>query len=182
MTVRIRADRDDLADVFSRANRAVGVRSALPVLQGVLCEVSGKSLNVTGTDLEVTVRTNCEVEVMEEGRFVVPGRLATEAIRKMPSGSVTIASGEGEIEIEGRGPRFALRELAVDDFPELADPDFSGATSVDGDHLASAIAQATVAASSDAARPILTGVLIENSDEGVRLVATDSYQIGRAHV
>jgi DNA polymerase-3 subunit beta len=177
MTVRIRADRDDLADVFSRANRGVGVRSALPILQGVLCEVSGNSLNVVGTDLEVTVRTTAEVEVMEEGRFVVPGRLITEAVRKMPAGVVTIASNEGEIEIEGRGPRFSLRELAVDDFPELGDPDFAGATSIDGDHLASAIAQATVAASSDAARPILTGVLIENADDGVRLVATDSYRL-----
>lgn len=177
MTVRIRADRDDLADVFSRANRAVGLRSALPILQGLLCEVTGKMLSVTGTDLEVTVRTNTEVEVMDEGRFVVPGRLVTEAVRKMPSGAVTISSNEAEIEIEGRGPRFSLRELVVDDFPELGDPDFSGATSIDGDHLASAIAQATVAASSDAARPILTGVLIENSEEGVRLVATDSYRL-----
>jgi len=177
MTVRIRADRDDLADVFSRANRAVGVRSALPILQGVLCNVSGNALDVTGTDLEVTVRTNTEVEVMEEGRFVVPGRLITEAVRKMPNGAVTIASNDGEIEIEGKGPRFALRELAVDDFPDLSEPDLSGAISVDGDQLASAIAQATVAASGDAARPILTGVLIENGEDGVRLVATDSYRL-----
>jgi hypothetical protein len=38
-TVRIRAERDDLADVLARAGRAVGTRSPLPILQGVLCEV-----------------------------------------------------------------------------------------------------------------------------------------------
>ena len=177
--MRIRADRDDLADVFSRANRGVGVRSALPILQGVLCEVSGSTLRVTGTDLEMTVRTSADVEVMEDGRFVVPGKLVTEAIRKMPNGAVTISSGEGEgeVEIVGNGPRFSLRELAVDDFPELGEPDFSGAVAVDGDTLASAIAQVTVAASTDAARPILTGVLVENGDDGARLVATDSYRL-----
>lgn len=175
--MRIRADRDDLADVFSRANRGVGVRSALPILQGVLCEVSGSTLHVTGTDLEMTVRTTADVEVMEEGRFVVPGKLVTEAIRKMPSGAVTMSSADGEIEIIGNGPEFKIRELAADDFPELGDPDFSGAITVDGDMLASAVAQVTVAASSDAARPILTGVLVENSEDGVRLVATDSYRL-----
>lgn len=175
--MRIRADRDDLADVFGRANRGVGVRSALPILQGVLCEVSGSTLHVTGTDLEMTVRTTAEVEVMEEGRFVVPGKLVTEAIRKMPHGAVTMGSADGEIEIVGNGPRFSLRELAVEDFPELGEPDFSGAIAVDGDLLASAVAQVTVAASNDAARPILTGVLVEREDDNVRLVATDSYRL-----
>lgn len=175
--MRIRADRDDLADVFSRANRGVGVRSALPILQGLLCEVSGSTLHITGTDLEMTVRTKADVEVIEEGRFVVPGKLVSEAIRKMPDGAVTISSEEGAIEIAGNGPRFSIRELQVDDFPELAEPDFSGAVTIDGDLLASAVAQVTVAASTDAARPILTGVLVENGDEGMRLVATDSYRL-----
>lgn len=175
--MRIRADRDDLADVFSRANRAVGVRSALPILQGVLCEVTGSTLRVTGTDLELTVRTTADVEVMEEGRFVVPGKLVSEAVRKMPAGAVTIGASDGEVEIVGKGPRFSLREMAADDFPELGDPDFTAATSVDGDQLAAAIAQAVVAASGDAARPILTGVLFESVDDGIRLVATDSYRM-----
>ena len=175
--MRIRADRDDLADVFSRANRGVGVRSALPILQGVLCEVIGSTLHVTGTDLEMTVRTRADVEVMEEGRFVVPGKLVTEAIRKMPQGAVTMNSSDGQIEISGNGPQFSIRELSVDDFPQLGDPDFTGAISVDGDMLASAVAQVTVAASNDAARPILTGVLVENGETGVRLVATDSYRL-----
>ena len=175
--MRIRADRDDLADVFARANRGVGVRSALPILQGVLCEVSAGRLTVTGTDLEITIRTTVEVEVMEEGRFVVPGRLITEAVRKMPAGAVTIGSENGEVEIVGKGPRFSLRELAAEDFPELTDPDLGGATSVDGDQFASAIAQVTIGASSDAARPILTGVLFEDGEDGARLVATDSYRL-----
>ena len=44
---------------------------------------------------------------------------------------------------------------------------------VDGEELAEAISQVTIAASGDGARPILTGVLFESSDEGLRMVATD---------
>ena len=176
--MRIRAQRDDLADVLARANRAVGARTALPVLQGLLCEVSGTTLRVTGTDLDVTVCTAAEVEVMEEGRAVIPGRLLSEAVRKMPAGAVTIGVSDTDIEIQGNGPRFTLRPLTVDDFPVQEDVVTDG-VEVDGEELAEAISQVTIAASGDGARPILTGVLFESSDEGLRMVATDSYRLAK---
>jgi DNA polymerase-3 subunit beta len=131
---------------------------------------------VTGTDLDVTVRTATEVEVIEEGRAVIPGRLLSEAVRKMPSGSVTLGVGDSDVEIQGNGPRFNLRPLATDDFPVLEDVVTDG-VEVDGEELTEAIAQVTVAASGDGARPILTGVLFESSDAGLRMVATDSYRL-----
>ncbi|HLE95044.1 MAG TPA: DNA polymerase III subunit beta [Acidimicrobiia bacterium] len=176
--MRIRAQRDDLADVLARANRAVGTRTALPVLQGLLCEVSGTNLRVTGTDLDITVRTSAEVEVMEEGRAVIPGRLLSEAVRKMPAGSVTMGTTENDIEIQGNGPRFTLRPLSLDDFP-LHEEVVADGVEVDGEELAEAINQVTIAASGDGARPILTGVLFEGSDSGLRMVATDSYRLAR---
>lgn len=174
----MRAQRDDLADVLGRANRAVGTRTALPVLQGLLCEVSGNQLKVTGTDLDMTVRTQAEVEVIEEGRAVIPGRLLSEAVRKMPAGQVTIGVSDTDIEIQGNGPRFTLRPLSVDDFPAQEDVIADG-VEVDGEAFAEAIDQVAVAASSDGARPILTGVLFETSDEGLRMVATDSYRLAK---
>jgi len=179
--VRIRAERDDLADVLARANRAVGTRTALPVLQGLLCEVSGNTLRVTGTDLDVTVKTSAEVDVIEEGRAVIPGRLLAEAVRKMPPGDVTIGVTETEIEIQGNGPRFNLRPLNADDFPTQDDLITDG-VEIDGEKLAEAIGQVTIAASGDGARPILTGVLFEGTETGLRMVATDSYRLAKREV
>lgn len=176
--MRIRAQRDDLADVLARANRAVGTRTALPVLQGLLCEVVGSTLRVTGTDLDMTVRTSAEVEVIEEGRAVIPGRLLSEAVRKMPAGQVTIGVDGSDIEIQGNGPRFTLRPLSVEDFPVQDDVVIDG-VEVDGESLAEAVNQVAVAASGDGARPILTGVLFESSEAGLRMVATDSYRLAK---
>lgn len=175
--MRIRAERDDLADIFSRANRAIGTRTAVPVLQGLLCEVSGSSLWVTGTDHEMTVKASTTVEVMEEGRAVIPGKLLGDAVRRMPPGSVTIGASDGEIELVGKGPRFTIRPLNADDYPEISDVTGEG-VEVDGEELAAAINQVVVAASMDSARPILTGVLFESSVDGLRMVATDSYRLG----
>jgi DNA polymerase-3 subunit beta len=118
-----------------------------------------------------------EVEVLEEGTFVVPAKLADGAISKMPEGAVSLSSNEGEVEILGAGPSFRIRELPADEYPQLGEPDLSEAVTLDGDVLASAITQVAVAASGDAARPILTGVLVESHEDGLRMVATDSYRL-----
>jgi len=129
----------------------------------------------------MTVRTQAEVEVIEEGRAVIPGRLLSEAVRKMPAGQVTIGVSDTDIEIQGNGPRFTLRPLTVDDFPVQEDLVAEG-VEVDGDKLAEAINQVTIAASGDGARPILTGVLFETSDDGLRMVATDSYRLAKRDI
>lgn len=174
--MRIRAERDDLADIFARANRAIGARTAVPVLQGLLCEVSGSSLWVTGTDHEMTVRASTEVEVMEEGRVVIPGKLLADAVRRMPPGPVTIGVTDTDVEIIGNGPKFSVRPLNTEDYPQITDTPADG-VEVDGEELADAINQVVVAASGDSARPILTGVLFESSSDGVRMVSTDSYRL-----
>lgn len=175
--MHLRAEHDDLADVLARATRAVGTRAPVEVLQGILCEVQGNRLRVTGSDLEMTVHTSLEVETLEEGRAVIPARLAAEAVRKLPAGAVTIRTDEGEVEITGNGPSFRLRQLAVDDFPRLEGESIEGGIQMDGDEVVRAISQVSVAASHDDARPILTGVLFEPNEGALRLVATDSYRL-----
>ena len=176
--MRIRAERDDLADVLTRAGRAVGTRSALPILQGLLCEVSGGVLNVTGTDTELTIETSLEVEMLEEGRTVVPAKLVAEAVRKLPAGAVAFSASEGEVEITGNGPRFNLREFDADDFPDVAGSEpADGGVEMDGEALTAALNQVGIAASSDDGRPTLTGVLFETESDHLRLVATDSYRL-----
>jgi DNA polymerase-3 subunit beta len=175
--VRIRAERDDLADVLARAGRAVGTRSPLPILQGILCEVEAGKLTVTGTDNEITVRTFLDVEVGEEGKTVIPAKLAAEAVRKLPAGAVSMEANESEVEITGNGPRFKLRSMSVEDYPKIADADTTGGVEVDGAALTQALGQVGVAASGDDARPTLTGVLFEANDGELSLVATDSYRL-----
>jgi DNA polymerase-3 subunit beta len=123
------------------------------------------------------VRTYLDVEVTEEGRTVIPAKLAADAVRKLPVGAVSLSTDEGSVEITGNGPRFRLRELSVDDFPKVTEIGSGEEISLDGGALIKALAQVGVAASGDDARPTLTGVLFEASDDGLSLVATDSYRL-----
>lgn len=132
---------------------------------------------MTGTDTEITIQTELEVEVLEEGRTVVPAKLVADAVRKLPPGAVSFNAKDGEVEITGNGPRFNLREFAADDFPDVASKADGASVDMDGDALTAALNQVGVAASSDEGRPTLTGVLFETESDHLRLVATDSYRL-----
>jgi DNA polymerase-3 subunit beta len=66
--------------------------------------------------------------------------------------------------------------LSAADFPRLTEPEGAGVKVAAG-ALTEALRQVVPAASRDDARPILTGVLLAASAEGLRLVATDSYRL-----
>jgi DNA polymerase-3 subunit beta len=134
-------------------------------------------LTVTGTDTEITIKTTLEVEVLEEGRTVIPAKLVSEAVRKLPAGAVSFTAKDGEVEITGNGPRFNLREFDANDYPDVAAGSSSGGVEMDGDALVAALSQVGIAASSDDGRPTLTGVLFETESDHLRLVATDSYRL-----
>src|SRR5262249_3836082 len=69
-----------------------------------------------------------------------------------------------------------VRCLPAEDFPALQDPSGTRIT-VEAGAFAAAVSQVTRAASRDEARPILTGVLLEMSREGLTMGATDSYRL-----
>jgi len=175
--VKFRCDRDALAEAVGTAYRAVASRSgALPVLSGVKVTLTEGQVEFTGSDLELTIRVRVPAEVEGEGSAVLVARLLVDTLAKVSSETVTVEIGDDQAKIEAGRFRSEVRTLAASDFPKL--PESEGpAVTVAGGPLAEGLRQVVPAASKDDARPILTGVLVTSTDEGVRLVATDSYRL-----
>ncbi len=174
--MKFRSERDALVDVLSTVGRAVGGRGVSSVvLSGVLLSCEGNRLQATGTDLDLTIRMDQEVIGLEGGNCVVPARLATDIVRSLEAGAVTLEAKEERVEISAARSRFELRTFPVVEFPAVFSTAESG--QLLGVSLADGLRQVVRAASTDDARPLLTGVLITTEDSSVRLVATDSYRL-----
>jgi DNA polymerase-3 subunit beta len=145
-------------------------------LGGVRMETTGNHLSVVGTDLDLTVHVWAEAIGIDDGVCVAPAKLLADIVRSLEPGAVTIDAEAEKVEIGAARSRFSLRTFPVDDFPTLPEPP-SPATSLPASELAGALRQVVRAASTDDARPLLTGVLIAPEGGGVRLVATDSYRL-----
>ncbi len=175
--MKFKCERDALAEAVATANRAVASRTgALPVLSGLQVTLRDGEVEFTGSDLELTIRATAKAQVEGEGSAVLVARLLVDTLAKLSSDTVSVEIGEDQAKIEGGRFRSEIRTLAAADFPRLPEPE-GDAVTVAAAPFAEGLRQVVPAASRDDARPILTGVLIAATAEGVRLVATDSYRL-----
>ena len=175
--MKFRCEREILADALATAGRAATSRTGtLPVLSGVRLDVSGDQLTVTGTDLELTIRLTVPVGGERDGSVVVPARLVADIVKALPGGAVEVSLGDDELSISAGRSQFSVRPLSLGDYPAQVEPDAEPVT-LDSAQVAEALRQVVRAASGDDARAVLTGVLLSAEDDGVKMVATDSYRL-----
>jgi DNA polymerase-3 subunit beta len=175
--MKFRCDRDALSEALQTVQRGVSSRPGIPALTGVLMEASDEGrLTLTTTDLEVSARLSVEVQVQEAGIALVPARLLGDTVKSLSDAPVEFETDQSQARLRCAHYEGSLRLLPAEDFPGLQEP--SGTVvSVEAGKFAEAVSQVGRAASRDEARPVLTGVLLEISREGVVLVATDSYRL-----
>lgn len=176
--MHIEGEKDVLAEAVQAALRVISTRAALPVLGGIRITAAREGVEFAATDLEMFIAIEADFGVRQEGVVVLPGKLLGEVVRSLPAGRVRIRGGESEVTIESGKVEFALSGLRVEDFPEFAAREEGMSSSVAGGELAGALRQVVRAASTDEARPVLTGVLWALEGEVLRLAATDSYRLG----
>jgi len=174
--VKFRCERDVLVEALSVAGRAVSPRSNLPALAGVHLSAAGDRLQLIWTDLDLTVQIGMDVAVLRVGVCVLPSRLVTDIVKALPAGAVTIEVDEDEARLTAGRSQFTVRVLDHEEFPRIVRAENFNATLTPSE-LSEALRQVVRAASSDDARPVLTGVLLSAEPEGLRFVATDSYRL-----
>jgi DNA polymerase-3 subunit beta len=175
--VKFRCEREILADALTTAGRAASNRSGtLPVLSGVRLDVADGRLTVTGTDLELTIRLSVPVHVDKEGSAVVPARLVGDIVKALPPGAVDVTVTDDEMSISAGRSQFAVRPLSLSDYPAQAETD-AAPVMLSSQQVGDALRQVVRAASTDDARAVLTGVLMASEDDGLKMVATDSYRL-----
>jgi DNA polymerase-3 subunit beta len=175
LKVKIRVERDVLAEAVAWAARSLPARPPVPVLAGLLLKAEGGMLSLSGFDYEVSARVSVEVEVEEDGTVLVSGRLLADICRALPNRPVEISTDGVRVTVVCGSSRFTLHTLPVEEYPALPQmPSVTG--TVPGEVFAAAAAQVAIAAGRDDTLPVLTGVRIEIEGDTVTLAATDRYR------
>ena len=175
--MRLRVERDVLAEAVSWTARALPQRPPVPVLAGILVEADAAgSLRLSCFDYEVSARTEVPAEVTEPGSALVSGRLLADIAKSLPARPVEVVQDGAKLSLTCGASRFALLTMPVEEYPSLpAMPPALG--TVAGDALSDAVARVALAASRDETLPILTGVRVEREGDTLTLLATDRYRL-----
>jgi DNA polymerase-3 subunit beta len=174
--MKFRVERDALADAVAWAARSLSARPTIPVLAGLLLEVTDSTLAISGFDLEASTQVDVEVATSTPGSALVSGRLLADISRALPPHPVDVAVEGARLTIACGTARFTLPTMPVEDYPKLPQMPTTAGT-VDAGTFASAVGQVAVAAGRDDTLPMLTGVRLEIEGEKLTFAATDKYRL-----
>jgi DNA polymerase-3 subunit beta len=178
--VKIRVERDTLADAVAWAARTLPSRPSLPVLAGLVLTADSEGLTLSSFDYEVSARVMISADVEVPGTTLVSGRLLADIARSLPGAPVTLVSEGTRIVITCGRSSFTLPTLPVEDYPQLpAMPNSSG--EINAAVFAEAVAQVAIAAGKDDTLPTLTGIRMEIEGQSITLAATDRYRLAVRH-
>ena len=175
--MKLRIERDALADAVAWAARTLPARPTNPVLSGILLSApEGDLVQLSSSDQAVSSQASIEAEVAEPGDVVVSGRLVADIAKSLPPQPVSLMLEGTRLVLQCGRSSFTLPTLPVEDYPALpALPPVLGR--VAGEVLADAVGQVAIAASRDDTLPVLTGIRMEFSGSRVTLAATDRYRL-----
>lgn len=174
------------SSALSLVTRAVSARGTLPVLGNVLLEVNATAVRMTATNLDLSITATVPrlpnttaPSPSDEGRTTVPAKLLNDYVSSLAEQPLTMElDPKSEVLHLTSGPHTSnLNGIVAGDFPQQ--PFGPGATVValKGAPFAGAIYQTIMAASSDEASPVLTGVSVTITDGVVTMVATDRHRL-----
>lgn len=178
--------REPFLKLLNRIQSVVERRNTMPILGNALLEVTADNrVLLSATDLEVSLRTNGEAEVITPGAMAVGARKLHDVVRELPEAPLHLRSETGERLLLTCGrARFNLACLPAAEFPALPDADGSVRLNYDSATLGDMFGKTAFAMSQDETRFTLNGVLLQlepGQEEGeramLRLVATDTHRL-----
>ncbi|HWI01701.1 MAG TPA: DNA polymerase III subunit beta, partial [Propionibacteriaceae bacterium] len=174
--MKIRLERDVLAEAVQWAARSLPVRPSVPILAGLLVRADAENVTFSSFDYETSARISVPAMVADEGEALISGRLLADISRSLPAKPVDISADDTRMELVCGSARFTLQTLPVSDYPNL--PSMPAETgTVRSDAFAAAVSQVVVAAGRDELLPVFTGVRVEIEGELISLLATDRYRM-----
>src|SRR6266508_545602 len=150
--MKFRVERDALADAVAWAARSLSTRPTIPVLAGLLLDVTDSTLSISGFDLEASTQVDLEVAAAAPGTALVSGRLLADIARSLPPHPVDVAVDGPRLTIACGSARFTLPMMPVEDYPKLPQMPTTAGT-VPGAVVARSLAQSdelTIALSASA--------------------------------
>ena len=168
-----------LVSAVSIAARTVAQKSSISCLEGILLRV-GVGVQLTGFNLETGITVQVDAAVSEPGVCVMPARLFSDIIRKLPDEEITVSVDDRlQVSIRGGASSFRIVAMDAEDYPELPDVDSNRGIRMPQCALRDMISGTIFSVSENQSRPIHTGCLIEVGNETISMVAVDNSRLAR---
>jgi len=180
--------RQEILAALTAAVAATETKGSIPILSHLLVTHSSQTVEFTGTDSELEVRTCVTVPASLDdggyGSIAVPAAKFLDIVKNLPANAditFTLKSptqkNSTQVEVKSGKSRFTLSTLSAEDFPSAYEISEGTTLTLSTQVLKDALAQASYAMAQNDARYYLNGMLFDLREESVAFVATDGHRM-----
>ncbi|MEC8645047.1 MAG: DNA polymerase III subunit beta [Pseudomonadota bacterium] len=181
--MKFSVDRESLLKPIQQVSGVVERRQALPILQNLLLEIKKGRLLITGTDLEIELKTNVEVSVEDEGLVTVPARKLLDICKEIPEkAEINFSLDQNRLKLRSGRFRSTLSTLPAEDFPTFDDSEADLIVEADAKEFKLLLDKTSFAMAHQDVRFFLNGMLIESGQNFLRAVATDGHRLALSNI
>ncbi len=136
-------------------------------------------LRLSATNLELGISCWIGAKIEEEGATTVPARTFVDLVNTLPNDTVTMELTVRTLSLNVHCGAFNNDVKCIDaiEFPPFPPADLDDGLQLNVEDLRQMISQVVLAASTDDARPVLTGVLAEINGGEMTLAAADGFRL-----
>jgi len=152
-------------------------RNTMPILANILMNVSASEIELTGTDLEVGLRTHIGAAIETTGAITVNGKKIFEIVKSLPGDqTVEVELKDETLEIRAGESEFKVLCLAKEDYPQVPDAKFEQGIVLPLQDLKDMIDRVFYAITQEQ-RYYLNGALLSLKNRQIELVSTDGHRL-----
>ena len=170
--------KDQILNGLQSVQNIVSTRTTLPILSNVLLRAEGNRLELTATDLDVTITCTVEAAVKKSGATTVPVKKLFGICRELSQSELELeVDDKSSCSLRSGASFFKIRGLGAEEFPPLPKFREDKRVVLPQEKIKGMLKKTSFAISTDESRYVLNGIFISLKEHKLTMVATDGRRL-----
>jgi len=170
--------KEQISHGLQSVQNVVSTRTTLPILSNVLLRADGNRLEMTATDLDVTITCSVEATVKKPGATTMPVKKLFGIVRELGNPEIELETDDKNVtSLRSGSSFFKIRGLGAEEFPPP--PKFKEDKKVvlPQEKIKGMLRKTSFAISTDESRYVLNGIYMMLKEHKLTMVATDGRRL-----
>ncbi|MFA5007891.1 MAG: DNA polymerase III subunit beta [Candidatus Omnitrophota bacterium] len=170
-------NKEVLLDNLQKVLGPTASKQNFPILNSVLISSAGNKLKFVATDLDITIITLQDANIVEKGKIAVPMKRFISIIRELPSEEITIEMVKNNLLIRCGKIEFKINTLNAAEFPQVEEEKDVSLIRINPLVLEEMIRMTSFCVGYEDVNYVLNGILFDITEDTISLIATDGKRL-----
>ncbi|WP_315514894.1 DNA polymerase III subunit beta [Leptotrichia wadei] len=175
--LHIIVDRKSLLRAMTIVENAVTENKIKEVLSGIYIETQGEKAILRGTDLELSINTEIEAQVEEDGRIVIKHKLIEEFLKQISDDKITLIEENGKLIIQASSTNTEFSLYNAENFPLQSKLENGVEYVFEKGELLNKIENVKISASPNPENLAVNCIRVEIEENKLKLISSDTYRL-----